>query len=142
MDVQGCKECGRIFNASKPGVCQKCRAKEIDALALVTESLRDEPGQSVEELSENTGVDEKLIMKFIREGRITSEAIIGTVPCGRCGKPAQSLAVRLCPKCSADLQKASAALMNKPAPEPGAGGPAADPAKRVSRKDDEDCPHV
>jgi len=141
VDVQCCKECGRIFNASKPGVCQKCRAKEIDALALVTDSLRDEPGQSVEELSENTGVDEKLIMKFIREGRITSGAIIGTVPCGRCGKPALSLAVRLCPKCSADLQKASAALMNKPAPEAvpsSAGGPAADPAKRVSRKDDGD----
>jgi len=143
VDVQSCKVCGRIFNASKPGVCQKCRVKENDALTLVTDSLRDEPGQSVEELSENTGVDEKLIMKFIREGKIASDTIIGTVPCGRCGKPAQSLAVRLCSKCLADLQKASAALMNKPAHQPapsGAGPPA--PAGSVSPKDGENMGKV
>lgn len=143
MDVQSCKECGRIFNASKPGLCQKCKSKESDALALVTDSLRDEPGQSVEELSENTGVDEKLIMKFIREGKIASDAIIGTVSCGRCGKPAESLAMRLCPKCSADLQKASAALMTKPVPEPApssAGPPAT--AKSAPPKDQEDVGKV
>jgi len=145
VDVQNCKVCGRIFSATKPGVCQKCKAKENDALALVTNSLRDEPGQSVEDLSENTGVEDKLILKFIREGKIASEAITGTVPCGRCGKPAQSLSVRLCPKCLADLQKASAALMNKPVPEPASSseeGSTVKPAKRASDGDDEDVGDV
>ncbi len=143
MDVQSCKECGRIFSASKPGVCPKCKQKEQEALNLVTDSLRDEPGQSVEELSENTEVEEKQIMQFIREGRIASDAIIGTVSCGRCGKPAESLAMRLCPKCKADLQKASSALMNKPASAPSsAGEPEPEPAKRVSRKDDDDLGKV
>jgi len=82
-------------------------------LSTVTESLRDEPGQTVDELVENTGVEEKLIMKFIREAKIASDAVVGTVPCGRCGKPAKSLAVRLCPKCLAQLQRASGAVSAK-----------------------------
>jgi len=91
-------------------LCAECRNKEREALAAVTESLRDEPGQTVEELSENTGVEETLILKFIREGKVASDAVIGTVPCGRCGKPAESLAMRLCPKCLSQLQRASASL--------------------------------
>jgi len=120
-DMQSCKECGRIFTATRPGaICPTCKEKEYEALTLVTQSLRDEPGQSVEELSEDTGVDEKLILKFIREGKIASDAITDTVPCGRCGQPAKSLAVRLCTKCLAELQRESATLMNKP----GKGAPA------------------
>ena len=143
MDVQSCEECGRIFSGSKSGVCPKCKKKEQEALALVTDSLRDEPGQNVEELSENSGVEEKQILKFIRDGRIASDAVMGTVPCGRCGKPAESLAVRLCPKCKADLQKASASLMSKPAPAASsAGEPEPEPAKRVSGKDDADLGKV
>lgn len=110
---------------------------------LVTDSLRDEPGQSVEELSENTGVEVEQIMKFIRDGRIASDAVVGTVPCGRCGKPAESLAVRLCPECKVDLQKASAVLMNKPAADrSSADRPEPETAKRVSGRDDEDLGKV
>ena len=147
MDVQCCKECGKIFNASRPGVCSNCRGKEHESLILVTDSLRDEPGQSVEELSENTEVEEKQIMQFIRDGRIASDAVVGTVSCGRCGKPAESLAVRLCQKCKGDLQKASASLMNKPASaSSGASGaepePEPGPAKRASTRDDDDSVKV
>jgi len=143
MDVQSCKECGRIFSASKPGVCPKCKKKEQEALVLVTDSLRDEPGQSVEKLSESTGVEEEQIMKFIRDGRIASDAVVGTVPCGRCGKPAESLAVRLCQQCKVDLQKASAALMNKPAGDRSrADKPESEPGRQVSRKDSIDLGKV
>jgi predicted amidophosphoribosyltransferase len=117
VDVQSCKLCGRVFSGAKPGICPKCRDKEQDDLHLATESLRDMPNQTVEELSEATGVEEKTILKFIREHKIASDTIIGEVACGRCGKPAQSLAVRLCEKCSAELQKASMGLSAKPKSE-------------------------
>ncbi len=113
MDVQSCKSCGRIFSASRPGICPKCKEKEEEDLKVVTESLRDEPNQNIDDLAENTGVEKKVILKFIREGKIASDAVVGEVKCGRCGRPAESLAVRLCAKCSAELQKASAELMNK-----------------------------
>ena len=143
MDVQSCKECGRIFSASKPGVCSKCKKKEQEALVLVTDSLRDEPGQSVEELSENTGVEAEQIMKFIRDGRIASDSVVGTVPCGRCGEPAESMAVRLCPQCKVDLQKASAVLMNKPAADRlRADKPESEPGRQVSGKDTNDLGKV
>ena len=140
VDMQSCKVCKGLFAGSKSGICPKCKQEEHEALVAVTDSLRDNPGQSIEELSENTGVEEDMILRFIREGRIASDLVIGEVSCGRCGKPAQSLAVRLCPKCLGELQRASAGMMNKPPPisEKSEDDSPRKPATGVSTQADDD----
>jgi len=136
MEVQCCKSCGRIYSAANPGECPKCREREAEAFVLVTDALREEPGQTVQELSESTGVEEDLILKFVRDGKVASDSVKGEVPCGRCGKPAESLAVRLCSACLAELQKASAELANKE-PEPGLASTARDRSSSTNKRSEE-----
>lgn len=88
METRICESCKHMFRyIAGPVICPQCRAKQEELFKLVKEYLREHPGANVPEVTEATGVSSKLILRFLREGRleVTEESPIA-LTCERCGK--------------------------------------------------------
>ena len=68
--VDRCAACGGLFGFLPRGVCAACLDLRERAFAGVREWLLDNRGASILAASAATGVEESLIMSFIREGRL------------------------------------------------------------------------
>ena len=88
--LKNCAQCGRIFSPMRgEKLCRDCRLKEEEVERQVLSYVRDNPGCSIKEAMEATGVPEKIIKRMAREGMFvnvqTSENFV--YPCMGCGKP-------------------------------------------------------
>ncbi|OCL27644.1 flagellar protein [Orenia metallireducens] len=104
MGLKKCKRCRKIFApVADAKVCPRCIQEEEDKFLIVKEYLWDYPGSTIAELHEATGVDEKIIRKFAKEGRFLQiNGVEITIECERCGAPIKS--GRFCPACSDKLR--------------------------------------
>jgi hypothetical protein len=74
VSVQQCQDCGALFGYLPRGVCAGCLdAREAD-FRTVRDWLRANPGASAVDTSAATGVGERRISLFIREGRLSRPA--------------------------------------------------------------------
>ena len=105
MDLRNCKKCGRVFAYTDSDLCSRCdNGGEEDNFKKVKEYLYDHPGATITEVCEETGVNEKLILKYLRENRIEiREEDNMVLDCERCGKAIRS--GRFCDDCAAKLKK-------------------------------------
>lgn len=95
-------------------LCRDCRLKEEEIERQVLGYVRDNPGVSIKEAMEATGVSEKIIKRMAREGMFvniqTSENFV--YPCMGCGKPIRT--GTYCADClkrlRAETKKASEAM--------------------------------
>ncbi|MBS4025737.1 MAG: MerR family transcriptional regulator [Clostridia bacterium] len=70
MDVRNCAECGRIYAYNGKLICHKCMEIEENEFQQVKQYLWDNPGANVVEVTEATGIVEKKVMRYLREGRL------------------------------------------------------------------------
>lgn len=104
LNYKTCKNCGNIFQSTGPDICPGCLRKMEDQFKIIKEYLYQHPKASVEEVAEKTEVEEKLILHFLREGRLEMVAADGSLVCEKCGAPITS--GRLCKTCSGTLANA------------------------------------
>ncbi|MGP3779851.1 flagellar protein [Halanaerobium saccharolyticum] len=92
MDLINCRECGKLFSSSGQKVCPDCRQSEEEKFQLVKEYLWENPNSTVKKVSAETGVEEELIIKFMREERLASEGLVVdySLKCKRCGTEIKS----------------------------------------------------
>ena len=69
-DVEACRECGRLFGFLPRGVCIDCQDLREQRFQAVKEYLADNRGASILQTATDTGVEEGLIVGWIREGRL------------------------------------------------------------------------
>ena len=77
MDLKNCIECGRSF-ASKDGekLCKRCLEKKVeDDFKKVRDYLYDHPGADIKEVSEVTGVEEKIILKLKKIAYLSARVV-------------------------------------------------------------------
>lgn len=99
LDVRKCKECGKIFPNYGRDKCPECLKKLDDWFVAIRDYLDEHPHAKVVELSEELEIPEKVILNFIKEGRIlVREAII---KCLQCGKPVYSGSI--CDECKKNI---------------------------------------
>ena len=79
----------------------------------IKELLYKNPNLTIKEVVDETGVDEKVILYLLKEGRLEMKAASGVLVCESCGAPIQS--GRLCKKCSSQLSSALESVKNRPA---------------------------
>ena len=108
MALANCERCNGIFNRVSTPLCPSCIEQEEQDLQTVNTALREQPGQTVEELAQSTGVSKRTILRLIKCERIASDATLAGVKCGKCGAPAISLSTRLCQRCAAEMSRAAA----------------------------------
>jgi len=68
--VETCRECGRLCGFLPRGVCADCQDLREERFRTVKEYLADNPGASILQTASTTGVEESLIVGWIREGRL------------------------------------------------------------------------
>lgn len=97
MDLRNCSECGSLFAYAGRNICNKCLDREEEEYKIVRRYVRDHPGASVFEVSQETEIEEEKILQFIRDGRLQSQGFKGSLQCESCGKAIGS--GRLCEDC-------------------------------------------
>jgi len=105
-ELANCSRCGKVYVKTIRDFCQDCYKEEEKAFRKVYAFLKERKNReaTVPEIVEGTNVEEELITKFIREGRLRpSEFPKLNYPCERCLEPIQT--GRYCLKCINELKK-------------------------------------
>ena len=96
MGLANCPECGKLYVENPSKLCPECYRIEEENEDKVAQYLRANRRASISEIHEATGVDEKIILKMIKKGRITGDIQV-EYPCETCGRPI--LEGRVCAEC-------------------------------------------
>lgn len=105
-ELANCSRCGKVYVKTIRDICQDCYRYEEEAFQKVNAFLRVRKNReaTVLEIVEATGVEEELITKFVREGRLRpSEFPKLSYPCERCHVPIRN--GRYCQDCVEELQR-------------------------------------
>jgi len=97
MSLRNCIVCGKLCLDNPSRMCPDCVAKEHEAEDMVARYIRDKGKTTITEIHEATGVEEKVILRMIKQGRVYADGIV-EYPCETCGKGI--LEGRLCAECS------------------------------------------
>jgi flagellar operon protein (TIGR03826 family) len=104
-EIRNCPRCGKIFTYLGRPICSKCVEIEENEFKLVKEYIYDNPGATISEVSQETGVTVEKIMRFLREERleIKSENCNLLLECEKCGRSIKT--GRFCEKCKEQINK-------------------------------------
>lgn len=104
-ELRNCPQCGRIFSYLGRNLCPRCMEKEEDEFKIVRTYIRENPGATITETAEATGVAEQTILRFLREGRLVSRGLqaSSTLECERCGRKITE--GRYCTSCQQELER-------------------------------------
>ncbi|RPF54353.1 TIGR03826 family flagellar region protein [Aquisalibacillus elongatus] len=105
-DLANCPRCGALFLKGPLDVCQNCYQEEEEKFDLVYQFIRQKKNRmaTVLEVSSETGVEEKLIMKWVHQKRLHPAQFPNlTYPCERCSNPIRE--GKLCKDCADELKE-------------------------------------
>jgi flagellar operon protein (TIGR03826 family) len=120
-DLTNCHRCGKLTYKTLQNICPRCREEIEEEYLRCARYLRQKQNRhaTIHELSEATGVSEKQIIAFIREGRILTEQNPNlTYPCQLCQSPIQS--GYLCQACANRIRKETEQAKTRDEPTLGA----------------------
>ena len=103
-ELDNCQQCGKLFVRAIRPICQDCYNIEEEQFQTVYNFMKKRVNReaTIPEIVEGTGVDEALIIKFVKEKRLRANQFPNlTYPCERCGE--QITDGKLCDKCSRQL---------------------------------------
>ena len=102
--VRQCRKCGRLFMSYGASACPSCVEDTDQDFVKVKDYIYDHPTANVTEISEKTGVESVVVLRFLKEGRLDVDGSMELLNCETCGKAIPS--GRFCNRCLADLQNA------------------------------------
>lgn len=104
-ELANCARCGAVFVKSLRDICQNCYREEEKAFQTVYNFLKVRKNReaTILEIVEATDVEEELIIKFVKEKRLTPKDFpMLAYPCQRCGEKITE--GKLCTSCSKEIQ--------------------------------------
>ncbi|WP_345242334.1 TIGR03826 family flagellar region protein [Pontibacillus salipaludis] len=104
-ELSNCTRCNALFVKNVKDICQDCYKEEEDQFDLVYKYVRKQKNRSatLDQVSNATGVERDLIMKFVKEQRLRTSMFPNLAyPCERC----QTLITdgKICGECSEDIR--------------------------------------
>jgi len=104
MEFRNCKECGRVFQSNGyTKICPRCQVDDEKNFVTVKEYIYDNPGVTMPEASQETGVSEDKILRYLREGRLEIIGHSMLLDCERCGKSITT--GRFCKACAQEIER-------------------------------------
>nr|WP_106783715.1 TIGR03826 family flagellar region protein [Lysinibacillus timonensis] len=105
-EIRECPRCGEFFNyTGVKDVCYKCGQHEEELYQVVYKFLRKRENRAatVERIVEATGVEEEMLYKWVRKGRL-HPAVFPNLgfPCDNCGKITNK--GKLCQDCQDEIK--------------------------------------
>ncbi len=88
MPIVNCPKCGKLFSNDIRPICDLCFKEEEEMFDKVRDFIKSNDSCTMAQVSEETGVSAKKIIKYIKEGRIEiSKGMSGEIKCEACDKP-------------------------------------------------------
>ena len=110
--MKNCSNCGKVFvSINNSRICMDCRAKEEEYEKKIIAYVRDNPKSTIAQIVEETGAQEPLIRRMIREGRFVATGVELYYPCDKCGSPIQR--GQYCEKCQKEMREELTAAIAK-----------------------------
>ena len=110
--MKNCSSCGKVFvSINKSRICQDCRAKEEQWEKEIIVYVREHPKCNITQIVAETGAQESLIRRMIREGRFVTTGVDLYYPCEKCGSPIQR--GQYCEKCRKEMHRELTAAIAK-----------------------------
>lgn len=111
MEVRNCRKCRRLFNyLGGQNICPECRDALERSFLQVKDHIRDNPNNTLQEISESCEVEVQQIRDWIRDGRLEiSKGSPIELNCEKCG--AKILKGRFCDSCNQKLADNLSALV-------------------------------
>lgn len=103
--IAKCARCSTTFVKFKAPVCENCVDDEEADFTRISDALVENPDQNAEVIAQLANVSTACVLRMLDRGLIATEQIAPDVKCGRCGKPAISLAKKLCQSCLIKLDQ-------------------------------------
>jgi flagellar operon protein (TIGR03826 family) len=107
MNLENCPNCGSLFVKNRfRDICEKCYREEEKQFEKVYTYIRKRENRmaTMSQVVQATGVEEQLIIKFIKTGRLQLAQFPNLgYPCDRCGTLIRE--GKLCLNCKEDLSK-------------------------------------
>ncbi|HWL24561.1 MAG TPA: TIGR03826 family flagellar region protein [Ureibacillus sp.] len=105
-EIRNCPRCGEFFNyTGVRDVCHKCAQNEEELYQIVYRFLRKRENRAatVERIVEATGVEEEMLYKWVRKGRL-HPAVFPNLgyPCDNCGR--LTTKGKLCEPCTSEIK--------------------------------------
>lgn len=119
MQLKNCHWCGKVFAHATDTVCQDCRIQEEKDFGKVFEFLKNKKNATIDAVHDETGVDKRRIIKFIRQGRLltaSGQPFEIFVECEGCGDPIRE--GRLCDNCAQTIREELKRPLKKEKKEP------------------------
>lgn len=111
--VKQCNKCNKIFHSfANNRICPECTEQADRDFIKVREYIYEHPQATVQTVSEKTEVDEKEILRMLKEGRLILETASDLLTCERCLRPLHS--GRLCDECKESLSQVLSNAVDKP----------------------------
>ena len=103
MELVTCALCGNLFNTIDKKICPLCAKKEEEYFTTVKKFLKENPSLTFKRIVQDTGVPERLLRKWIKDGKleIVNKEGIG-IRCERCNK--EILQGKYCVECRGIIQ--------------------------------------
>jgi flagellar operon protein (TIGR03826 family) len=117
-ELSNCASCGKLFVQATSAICPSCRQEIDKKFETVWKFIRKKENReaTVNQITVATGVEEKLIFQWIKEGRLQVKDFKNlSIPCEMCGAPIQS--GRFCETCKTNLNKDLKSLQEEEARE-------------------------
>lgn len=102
MGITNCPICGGLYVPNGRGMCSHCAEAEEQRFEVVRRYLEENPEAKLEVISAETGIDQAVVLRFIRSGRLVARPHAG-LTCERCGRPIETGVV--CPKCAKEMTR-------------------------------------
>lgn len=105
-ELANCSRCGAVFVKTLREICQNCYKEEEKAFQIVYDFLKEQKNReaTILEIVDATGVEEELIIKFVKERRLTPKDFpMLAYPCERCGEDITT--GHICSNCTEELKQ-------------------------------------
>lgn len=105
MDLRSCTKCERAYSFDGNALCPKCRYEDDGDFKIVKEYLYDNPGADIKAVAQDTEVEVRKILQYLKEGRIsiTAGSENTALSCERCD--ASINIGKYCNKCVNEMKK-------------------------------------
>jgi predicted amidophosphoribosyltransferase len=100
--VRQCRQCKKIFQSFGSNICPDCADELETNFEIVKEYIYSNPGENVVSISKGTGVPEKTVLYYMKEGRLSIDSAEPNLECEKCKKAISS--GRFCKECQVMLE--------------------------------------
>jgi hypothetical protein len=102
LEIKNCKQCGKIYLYNGSSLCKDCMDEMEQYFAKIRDYLYRYPDSDVDTIANETGIDTKLILQLIRDGRLQFGGR-SRLTCRACGDTIET--GYYCVKCQQEISK-------------------------------------